>query len=239
VHDGLSGLVAEQARIDTGDGVREFDGLWSGGLSAWAAAGKPQIDVLDVSARAQVIGEVFEVTTKPMVVDVGHGGTPTQLAHAVRTLERLGCSAAVIDDDGVPERIERAKQAQVSEAFMVFVRLAAAGVEEMAARATACLAAGADALLIDAATAPVLAFAERHALLPGQRPLAIVASADVGEAALLAAGVRIVVYDSQLLRAAYPAMRRAAEALLGTGQAEALCVPAAELVALLQDPGAE
>jgi phosphoenolpyruvate phosphomutase len=144
VHNGLSGLIAEQTRWVTDDGFREFDGLWSGSLTTSAAAGKPDIQCMEIAARTQSISEVFEVTTKPMIVDADNGGLPTQFLYSVRTLERLGCSAVIIEDktgdkqnslfgtDGTQQqddiesfcrKIAQGKRAQITDAFMIFARI--------------------------------------------------------------------------------------------------------------------
>ncbi len=244
VHNGISGLIAEQTRIAVDHGTREFDGMWSGSLTTSAVAGKPDIQCQEVSARANAINEIFEVTTKPMIVDVDNGGLPTQFVYSVRTLERLGCSALIIEDkvgdkqnslfgteatqaqDDIAafcRKIAQGKQAQVTDQFMIFARIESLvlgkGQEDALRRAAAYLEAGADGIMIHSAKkdpGEIFSFCEQYRALPGRKPLVVAPTTynSVTESELIAAGVNIVIYANHLLRAAYPAMCRTAESIL-------------------------
>jgi phosphoenolpyruvate phosphomutase / 2-hydroxyethylphosphonate cytidylyltransferase len=104
VHNGLSALIAEKTRVTEGDRVREFDAMWSSSLTDSAAKGKPDIQAVDVTSRVNTIDQIFEVTTKPMVVDGDSGGLTEHFRFTVRTLERLGVSAVIIEDKIGPKR---------------------------------------------------------------------------------------------------------------------------------------
>ena len=98
LHNALSGLVIENTFIDTPDGRREFDGMWASSLTSSTAKGKPDIELVDVSERMTVLNEILEVTTKPIIYDGDTGGRPEHFSYTVKTLERLGISAVIIED---------------------------------------------------------------------------------------------------------------------------------------------
>ena len=244
VHNGLSALIVEHTRVATDHGVREFDGMWSSSLSAAAAAGKPDIQCMEIGARVHVINQIFEVTTKPMIVDGDNGGLPMQFVLMVRTLERLGSSAVIIEDKVGPKqnslfgtgakqeqdetnsfcrKISQGKRAQVTDSFMVIARIESLilgkGLGHALERARAYLDAGADGIMIHScATEPdeILSFCDRYRALPGRKPLVVAPSTynRVTEPELIDAGVNIVIYANHLLRAAYPSMCRTAESIL-------------------------
>ena len=59
---------------------------------------KPDTELVDFSTRFQTIEEIMEVTTKPIIVDGDSGGSIEHFKFRVRTLERLGVSAVIIED---------------------------------------------------------------------------------------------------------------------------------------------
>jgi phosphoenolpyruvate phosphomutase len=247
-HNGLTGLIVERASAQTPDGPREFDGMWLSSLTDSTAKGKPDIEAVDVTSRAQTVGEIVEVTTKPIVYDGDTGGRPEHFVFTVKTLERLGVSAVIIEDkvglkknslfgtDGAQtqdtieafcHRIGVGKRAQVSDDFMIVARIESLvlgkGLDDAFERAEAYIEAGADAIMIHSnQTEPdeVFAFCERYQRLPKRRPLVVVPTtySRVTEAELEAAGVNIVIYANQLLRSAYPAMMRTACSILTHGR---------------------
>jgi len=257
-HNGLTGVVAESARA----GGREFDALWLSSLTRSAARGRADVGYVDATAVAGIVNEIFEVTTRPMLVDGDDGGLREHFPLLVRTLERLGVSAVVIEDKvgskrnsllGAPQqqdsieafsrKIEAGKRAQVTDDFFVFARIESLvlgrGMDDAVERARAYLGAGADGILIhskSASPAEVLEFAARYRSFAGQ-PLAVVPTTygAVREDELRAAGVNIVIYANHLLRAAIPAMVRAAEGLLRDGrglETEESLLPVRDLLAL-------
>jgi len=94
-HNALSGLIVENIK---GDNSIEYDGMWSSSLTDSTSKGKPDIEAVDVSTRINTINEIFEVTTKPMIYDADTGGIAEHFAFTVRTLERTGISAVIIED---------------------------------------------------------------------------------------------------------------------------------------------
>lgn len=248
IHNALSGLIIENARIDTPAGPREFDGMWGSSLTDSTAKGKPDIEAVDVSARMTTLNEVLEVTTKPIIYDADTGGQIEHFKFTVRTLERLGVSAAIIEDktglkknsllgndvaqtqdsiEGFSAKIAAGKSAQATDDFMIIARIESlileAGLDDAIRRAEAYLDAGADGIMIHSRNkdpAEVLEFCRRYRALPNRRPLVAVPSSynSITEDELEAHGVNIVIYANQLLRSAYPAMLNTAESILRHGR---------------------
>ena len=97
-HNGLTALIVENIGVDTDQGRKEFDGMWGSSLTESTAKGKPDIEAVDVTARMQTLNDIMEVTTKPLIYDADTGGKIEHFTFTVRTLERLGVSAAIIED---------------------------------------------------------------------------------------------------------------------------------------------
>lgn len=247
-HNGLTGLIVENIGIDEPTGRREFDGIWASSLTESTAKGKPDIEAVDVTARTQTMHDLLEVTSKPIVYDADTGGKPEHFQFTVRTLERLGVSAAVIEDkiglkknslfgNDVPQiqdsidsfcaKIQAGKSAQITDDFMVVARIESLileqGIADAVARAEAYIGAGADAILIHSKrTEPdeVFEFCRHYAELGRRVPLFAVPSTynKVTEAELIDHGVSVVIYANHLIRAAYPAMVRTARSILTHGR---------------------
>src|SRR5690554_2124549 len=243
-HNALSGLIIEHAVIDTPNGQRQFDGMWGSSLTDSTAKGKPDTEAVDVSARMTTLNEVLEVTTKPIIYDADTGGQPEHFAFTVKTLERLGVSAAIIEDKtglkknslfgtDVPQtqdsienfchKIKVGKAAQATDDFMIVARIESLilgrGIDDAIERAEAFLNAGADAIMIhsrEKTPDEVFEFCRRYNDIPNRKPLVAVPSSynSITEDELQAAGVNIVIYANQLLRSAYPAMVDTAKSIL-------------------------
>ena len=97
-HNGLTGLIAEKTQIKKDGRTIEFDGIWESSLTDSTAKGKPDTELVDFSSRFSTIEEILEVTTKPMIVDGDTGGRIDHFKFRVKTLERLGVSAIIIED---------------------------------------------------------------------------------------------------------------------------------------------
>jgi phosphoenolpyruvate phosphomutase len=247
-HDGLTGLIVERASVTTDAGPREFDGMWLSSLTDSTAKGKPDIEAVDLTSRAQTITEIVEVTTKPIVFDGDTGGKPEHFVFTVKTLERLGVSAVIIEDklglkknslygtdaaqvqdtiESFSHRLWAGKHAQVTDHFMIIARIESLilgqGMDDALKRAEAYIGAGADGIMIHSShpdPAQILEFCMRYRDLPEQRTLVAVPTTynAVTEEELAAAGVNVVIYANQLIRAAYPAMMRAATSILTHGR---------------------
>jgi len=97
-HNGLTGLIVENTKEKVNNVEKEFDGIWISSLTDSTAKGKPDIEYVDLTSRLKTIEEILEVTTKPLIVDGDSGGLPEHFVFKVRTLERLGVSAVIIED---------------------------------------------------------------------------------------------------------------------------------------------
>ncbi len=243
-HSGLTGLIIEHTKIDHNGEMREFDGMWASSLTDSTLKGKPDIEAVDITSRISNINDLMEVTTKPVIFDGDTGGKPEHLVFTIRTLERLGVSAIIIEDKtglkknsllGIdatqtqeePEvfaaKITAGKKAQVTEDFMIIARIESlilkAGLDDAIKRAKAYIRAGADGIMIhskEKTADEILQFCHLYKKAKLEAPLVVVPSTydKVDEDELKKAGVSIVIYANQLLRSAYPAMVKTAESIL-------------------------
>jgi phosphoenolpyruvate phosphomutase / 2-hydroxyethylphosphonate cytidylyltransferase len=244
IHNALSGLIIEHTRVEV-DGIpREFDGMWGSSLTDSTAKGKPDIEAVDVSSRMSTLSEVLEVTTKPVIYDADTGGQIEHFKFTVRTLERLGVSAVIIEDktglkknslfgnevaqtqdsiENFCDKISSAKRAQVTDDFMIIARIESlileAGMDDAIIRAKAFLEAGADGIMIHSRRkdpAEILEFCRQYAEIANRKTLVVVPSSynSITEDELEKAGVNVVIYANQLLRSAFPAMQDTAESIL-------------------------
>jgi phosphoenolpyruvate phosphomutase len=247
-HSGLSGLIVENMQVKDEAEVREFDGMWSSSLTDSTLKGKPDTEAVDVSSRVASLNDILEVTTKPVIYDADTGGKIEHIKFTVRTLERLGVSAMIIEDkvglkknsllgtdviqtqdsvEGFSEKIRACKSVQVSDDFMVIARIESlileAGMNDALARAEAYISAGADAIMIHSRNSSpdeIFEFCKNYSKLEPKVPLVAVPSTynQVTEKELEAQGVSIVIYANQLLRASYPAMHDTASSILRHGR---------------------
>jgi phosphoenolpyruvate phosphomutase len=223
LHNALSGLIIEHTKVEV-DGVsREFDGMWGSSLTDSTAKGKPDIEAVDVSSRMTTLSEVLEVTTKPIIYDADTGGQTEHFKFTVRTLERLGVSAVIIEDktglkknslfgNEVPQtqdsienfshKISEAKKVQVTDDFMVIARIESlmleAGMDDAIIRAKAFLQAGADGIMIHSRRkdpAEILEFCRQYAEIPYRKTLVVVPSSynSITEDELEKAGANVVI----------------------------------------------
>ena len=243
-HSGISSLIAENLEVDVNGQKRSFDAVWSSSLTDSTNKGKPDIEAVDTSDRASTISSIFEVTTKPMIYDGDTGGRSEHFVFTVRTLERLGVSAVVIEDktglkknsllgtdveqtqdsiDDFCAKIHVGKNAQVSDEFMIIARCESLildkGMEDAIQRCKAYLKAGADGIMIHSRNEDgkeILEFCNLYKQFGAGRPLVVVPSSfdRIREAEFEAAGVNIVIYANHMLRAAYPAMLNVAKKIL-------------------------
>lgn len=243
-HSGLTGRIAETLDVVENNEHRSFDAIWLSSLTDSVNRGKPDIEAVDLSSRFRTLNEILEVTTKPAIFDGDTGGRPEHFVFTVRTLERLGVSAVIIEDkEGlkrnslfgteVPQtqadmhdfaaKISIGRRARITEEFMVIARIETLNlggtVDEALLRAGVYLDAGADGVMIhsrDKTADRVLEFCRKYRALGHRAPLVAVPSSypAVTEDELAAAGVKLVIYANHLLRAAYPAMTKVAENIL-------------------------
>ncbi len=243
-HNGLTGLIAEQITVDVNGQKREFDGMWASSLTDSTSMGKPDIEAVDITSRTNNINNLVEVTTKPIIFDGDTGGKIEHFVFTVRTLERLGVSAVIIEDkiglkknslfgtdvqqyqdtiENFSKKIKAGRDARVTKDFMVIARVESlilkAGMEDALTRAKAYIEAGADGIMIHSKeTSPdeILEFCSKYNEFSKKAPLIAVPSSynTITEDELAAAGVNVVIYANQLLRSAYPAMVETAKSIL-------------------------
>lgn len=243
-HSGLSGLIVEHTQVSINGVQEEFDGMWASSLTDSTVKGKPDIEAVDITARLSNINDLLEVTTKPIIFDGDTGGKVEHLGFTIRTLERLGVSAIIIEDKVGPKKnslfgtevvqmqdtienfcnkIKVGKAAQITEDFMVIARIESLilkkGMDDAKARAQAYIEAGADGIMIhskDKNPDEILKFCKWFEGYERDVPLVVVPSSydTIHEDELAEAGVDIVIYANQLLRSAYPAMVETAKRIL-------------------------
>ena len=243
-HSGLSGLIVEHTTFEKDGVIREFDGMWASSLTDSTSKGKPDIEAVDITARVSNINDLVEVTTKPIIFDGDTGGKIEHFVFTVRTLERLGVSAIIIEDkvglkknslfgtevdqqqdsiEGFCEKIIAGKRAQVTDDFMVISRIESLilkqGMEDALSRAKAYTNAGVDAVMIHSKESKpdeILEFCKRYRAFDRTVPIIVVPSSfdTIYEDDLARAGVKVVIYANQLLRSAYPSMVNTAKLIL-------------------------
>lgn len=243
-HNGLSGLIVEHCQVEEDGKREEFDAIWLSSLTDSTAKGRPDIEFVDRTSRAQTINEILDITTKPIIYDGDTGGITEHFTKMVRSLERLGVSAVIIEDkqglkqnslfgtdrpqvllekDAMCEKIHAGKQAQVTAEFMIVARIesliAKQGMDDALDRAKAYTDAGADAIMIHSKEKDgreIKEFCNAFRKLEKTVPLICVPTSynHLLECELAEMGFSIVIYANHLLRSAYPAMRQTAETIL-------------------------
>jgi phosphoenolpyruvate phosphomutase len=243
-HSGLSGLIVENLEVLKDDGLRSFDGMWASSLTDSTSKGKPDIEAVDLTTRLQSLTDILECTTKPIIFDGDTGGKPEHFVFTVRTLERNGVSAVIIEDKAglkknslfgtevtqemspiadFCEKIAVGKRAQVTADFMIIARLesliAGFSVEDALTRAHAYVEAGADGVMIhskETSGNDIKTFCEAFRISFPAVPIVLVPTTynQFTETELAEWGANIVIYANHLLRASYPAMERAARTIL-------------------------
>ena len=243
-HNGLSGLIVENTSIDEQGKKVEFDGIWLSSLTQSAAQGKPDTGYLDTTSRMATLNDILDVTTKPIIYDGDNGGPCEHFVFTVKTLERLGVSAIIIEDKtglkrnslfglevkqtqddpyNFAQKIKIGKQAQITNDFMIIARIESLilekGIDDAINRAKIYLEAGADGIMIHSRQKTfdeIKGFAKIYNTLENKKPLIVVPSSysEVSEKELIENNIKIVIYANHLLRAAYPAMVNSAKSIL-------------------------
>lgn len=244
VHSGLTGLIAEKTIVESEDGLDQFDAMWISSLCDSTVKGKPDIELVDMTSRFRTIDDVMEVTTKPIIFDGDTGGMIEHFVYAVRSLERMGVSAIIIEDkiglkrnsllgieaeqtqdsiEHFAEKIKAGKKIQLTEDFMIIARIESLilekGMQDALERARAYVGAGADGIMIHSRkTDPteIFCFCDEFRKEFADVPLVVVPTSfnQVTEKELSSHGVNIVIYANQLTRSAFPAMEQTARDIL-------------------------
>ena len=243
-HSGLTGLIVENTVVYRNGEARQFDAMWVSSLCDSTAKGKPDIELVDMTSRFRTIDDIMEVTTKPIIFDGDTGGMIEHFVYTVRTLERMGVSAVIIEDktglkknslfgtevkqtqDSIghfSEKIKAGKRAQKSSEFMIIARIESLilerGMEDALTRAFAFVEAGADGIMIHSRrTEPdeIFEFVEKFRSRDKMTPIVVVPTSfnQVTEEEFKERGVNIVIYANHLTRTGFPAMQNAAKTIL-------------------------
>ncbi len=243
-HSGLTGLITEKTVVENKGRLDQFDGMWVSSLCDSTDRGKPDIELVDMTSRLRTINDIMEVTTKPIILDGDTGGLTEHFVYNVRTLERLGVSAVIIEDktglkknslfgteveqtqdsiENFSAKIAAGKKAQLTDDFMIIARIESLilerGMEDALTRAAAFRDAGADGIMIHSRKkdpAEIFEFCDRFRKDDKKTPIVVVPTSfnQVTEEELAGHGVNIVIYANQLMRAAFPVMQQTAEDIL-------------------------
>lgn len=249
-HDGLSGLIVENASLHENGETKQFDAMWVSSLCDSTAKGKPDIELVDMTSRFRTIEDLMEVTTKPVIFDGDTGGITEHFVYTVRTLERLGVSMVIIEDktglkknslfgtevkqtqdsiENFSSKIKAGKAAQRTRDFMICARIESLileqGMDDALDRAFAFAGAGADAIMIHSRRKEpdeIFEFVEKFRAKNSTAYLVVVPTSfnSVTEEEFKERGVNVVIYANQLMRAMVPAMRNAAELILKNHRAK-------------------
>ena len=244
-HSGLTGLIAEKTVVRQEDGrLDQFDAMWVSSLCDSTAKGKPDIELVDMSSRLRTIDDIMEVTTKPIILDGDTGGLTEHFVYNVRTLERIGVSAVIIEDkcglkknslfgtevrqtqdtiENFCAKIAAGKDALRTKEFMIIARceslILERGMDDALTRCHAYVKAGADGIMIHSRKkdpAEILEFCDKFRATDPTTPIVVVPTSfnSITESELATHGVNICIYANQLTRAAFPAMQSVAQDLL-------------------------
>ena len=244
-HKGVTGLIVEKTVVEGNNGeLDQFDAMWVSSLCDSTAKGKPDIELVDMTSRFRTIEDITEVTTKPIIFDGDTGGLTEHFVYTVRSLERLGVSAVIIEDktglkknslfgtevkqtqdsiENFSAKITAGKKAQLTDDFMIIARIESLileqGMDDALTRAHAFVKAGADGIMIHSRKkdpTEILEFCDKFRADNKKTPLVVVPSSfnTITEDELAAHGVNIVIYANQLTRSAFPSMQQTAVDIL-------------------------
>jgi phosphoenolpyruvate phosphomutase len=249
-HNGLTGLIVEKTKVQKEGKIKEFDGMWVSSLCDSTAKGKPDIELVDLTSRLNTINDILEVTTKPIIVDGDTGGQIEHFVYTVKTLERLGVSAIIIEDktglkknslfgteveqtqDSIEhfcDKIRAGREARVTSDFMIISRIesliAGAGMEDAINRAKAYVEAGADGIMIHSKEKDgkeIVEFCRQYNAFENKVPLVVVPTSYnfMTEEELVDLGINVIIHANHLIRSAYPAMVNTAKSILECGRSK-------------------
>lgn len=243
-HSALSALIAQNAFVNRNGTKVEFDGFWSSSLTDSTSRGKPDIEAVELQSRLNTINEIFEVTSKPLIYDADTGGKIEHFAFAVRSLERTGVSACIIEDktglkknsllgnevaqtqDNIKDfcdKIRAGKDAQITQDFMIIARIESLildkGMDDALKRAFAYVEAGADGIMIHSrhkSPNEILEFIAKFRAKNSLTPIVVVPTSfnEITAQELGEAGANVIIYANHLLRAGFVAMKEVAQGIL-------------------------
>lgn len=243
-HSGITGLIAEKTVVYDEGKAFQFDAMWVSSLCDSTAKGKPDIELVDMTSRFRTIDDIMEVTTKPIIFDGDTGGLTEHFVYTVRTLERMGVSAIIIEDktglkknslfgtevkqtqdsiENFSAKIRAGKKAQKTKDFMIIARIESLileqGMDDALKRAFAFVDAGADGIMIHSRKKEpdeIFEFVEKFRESDKVSPIVVVPTSFnmVTEEEFKKRGVNVVIYANHLTRSGFPAMKKVAETIL-------------------------
>ena len=267
-HSGITGIIAEQTQVLQDGKTFQFDAMWVSSLCDSTAKGKPDIELVDMSSRLRTIDDIMEVTTKPIILDGDTGGQIEHFVYNVKTLERIGVSAVIIEDktglkknslfgteveqtqdsiESFSAKITAGKRAQKTREFMIIARIESLilerGMADALERAFAFVAAGADGIMIHSRKkepTEIFEFLDAFRAKDQSTPVVVVPTSfnTVTEDEFARRGVNIIIYANQLTRSGFPAMQRAAQAILQNHrakEADDMCMSIQEILTLIPE----
>ena len=247
-HNGLSALVVENAKVTKGEQINTFDAIWVSSLTDSTAKGKPDIELVDMTSRINTINEIMEVSTKPIILDGDSGGLLEHFVFNIKTIERIGVSAIIIEDkvglkknslfgtevkqtqdtiENFCDKIRAGKKALLTDEFMIIARIESLilkqGMDDAIKRAKAYIDAGADGIMIhsrESEPVEIFEFCDKFNEFAPDIPLVVVPTSfnQVYEDEFIKKGVSIVIYANHLIRSSYPAMVDTANMILENGR---------------------
>lgn len=246
-HSPLSAIIAENVFYTRKDGQKsEFDGFWSSSLTDSTLKGKPDIEVLDLNQRLQNISDIFNVTSKPLIMDIDTGGKLEHFSINCKIIERNSVSAVIMEDKTglkknslfgteVKQKQESIKNfsnkikvgKKITNNLMIISRIESLilgkTVKDALNRAENYIAAGTDGVMIHSKSNKpneIFEFSKKFKKLFPDIPLISVPSSynKVKETRLINEGFNVVIYANHMLRASYPAMEKVAKEILKYGR---------------------
>ena len=250
--NGLTGLIVENTKIiDKKISLpKEFDAMWISSLCDSSFKGKPDIELVDLTSRLNTINEIMEVTTKPIILDGDTGGKEEHFVFNVKTLERIGVSAIIIEDKtGLKKnslfgteveqtledphvfahKIRAGKQALTTKDFLIFARIesliAGYDIDYALERAKIYVEAGADGIMIHSKAKDgkdIFEFMDKFRKYSKDIPIILVPTSynQFTEEELHKKGANIIIHANHMLRSAYPAMVKTAKTILENGRSK-------------------
>jgi len=243
-HNAFTGQIVENLKLIKNQNFLEFDGMWSSSLTDSVIRGKPDNQTVDYSTRVAGLNEILDVTTKPVIFDADNGGKIEHLTYLIRTLERVGVSAIVMDDKfglkknsffknqiGVKQdsienfctKLEKAKESKISDDLLIVAKIESfilgKDLKDAIRRAEAYSRAGADAILIHSKKKypnQIFSFSRNFQRSKFFKPMIAVPStySKTYEQELIDNGFKIVIYANHFLRALHPAILDVATMIL-------------------------
>jgi phosphoenolpyruvate mutase len=243
-HSALSSLIVENININKNGKILQFDGIWSSSLTDSTLRGKPDNQSVDYSQRIHSLNDTIDTSLKPIIFDGDNGGRIEHLGYLVKSLEKIGVSALVLEDkkglkinslfqdqskssqDSIKEFSKKIKivvNSRISKDFMMIARIESLilgkPLKDAINRAEQYSKAGADAILIHSKEnhpKEIFNFAKIFKKSKFFKPMIAIPStySKTYEKELINNGFKIVIYANHLLRASYKAMYDTAEKIL-------------------------